>query len=225
MMTIPSSTQQRFIQTSPSEKHFVVEEGAIFDHYLVGGNGSIEVDVKPGGLYRPFLLSDKTTEQQTALTIRLGDGAETDLKALLTASADQQITADVVIIHTGSESMSEQFTKTLADNKARIRLTSTVKIEQQARQATARQMAKNLLLSEEAEIITEPKMEIDTDEVQASHGSSTGTLDPETLFYLQSRGMKTNEAKHLLVQAFVEELTNTIDDEKLRQEMLTTIPA
>lgn len=65
---------------------------------------------------------------------------------------------------------------------------------------------KNLLLSAQAEIDTQPVLEIHADEVQAAHGATVGQLDPTALFYLRSRGIDQAQARRLLTAAFCREL-------------------
>jgi Fe-S cluster assembly protein SufD len=75
---------------------------------------------------------------------------------------------------------------------------------------------KNLLLSESAEIDTQPVLEIHADEVKAAHGATVGQLDPTALFYLRSRGIPESDARRLLTAAFCREIVAGVDDETLR---------
>jgi len=75
---------------------------------------------------------------------------------------------------------------------------------------------KNLLLSEHAEIDTQPVLEIHADEVKAAHGATVGQLDATALFYLRSRGIPEADARRLLTAAFCREIVAGIDDEALR---------
>ena len=75
---------------------------------------------------------------------------------------------------------------------------------------------KNLLLSSDAEIDTQPVLEIYADEVQAAHGATVGQLDPTALFYLRSRGLDETDARRLLTAAFCREVIAGIDDATTR---------
>ena len=75
---------------------------------------------------------------------------------------------------------------------------------------------KNLLLSSDAEIDTQPVLEIHADEVKAAHGATVGQLDPTALFYLRSRGLPEADARRLLTGAFCREVVAGIDDETTR---------
>ena len=70
---------------------------------------------------------------------------------------------------------------------------------------------RNLLLSAEAEIDTKPELEIYTDDVKCAHGTTTGQLDANALFYLRVRGIPEDLAKQMLVTAFANEIIDRID--------------
>ena len=75
--------------------------------------------------------------------------------------------------------------------------------------------AKNLLLSEGAEVDAQPVLEIHADEVKAAHGATVGRLDETALFYLRSRGIPAALARDLLTQAFCREALRAIEDATL----------
>lgn len=82
---------------------------------------------------------------------------------------------------------------------------------------------KNLLLSEGAEIDTQPVLEIHADEVKAAHGATVGRLDPDALFYLRTRGLSEAQARRLLTAAFCLETLAVIDDARLRATLTTAL--
>jgi Fe-S cluster assembly protein SufD len=98
-----------------------------------------------------------------------------------------------------------------------------LKIAPDAQQTIAHQTNRNLLLSDDAEMRTLPQLEIYADDVQASHGATTGQLDTSAIFYMQQRGIGKQKARQLLVDAFIKEVINTIEDTSLRQSLLDTM--
>ena len=76
---------------------------------------------------------------------------------------------------------------------------------------------KNLLLSEGAEIDTQPVLVINADEVQAEHGATVGQLDPTAMFYLRSRGLPVEQARALLTAAFCRETLAVFQDTDMRE--------
>jgi Fe-S cluster assembly protein SufD len=80
-------------------------------------------------------------------------------------------------------------------------------------------MAQALLLSEGAEFDSKPELEIFADDVVCGHGSTSGQIDEDLLFYLESRGVPEAEARALLIQAFVGEALERIEDEAFREAL------
>ena len=79
-------------------------------------------------------------------------------------------------------------------------------IHPSATDTTCRQSAKNLLLSDKAHSCIQPELAIDCSKVQAEHGSAVGSLNPDELFYLQTRGMDAKTAKEFLIFAYIKEV-------------------
>jgi Fe-S cluster assembly protein SufD len=85
-----------------------------------------------------------------------------------------------------------------------------------AQKTNARQNSRNLLLSDRAVADSKPELIINADDVMCSHGSATGDLDANEVFYLRSRGIDESEARALLVEAFAADLLDGIADETVR---------
>jgi Fe-S cluster assembly protein SufD len=83
----------------------------------------------------------------------------------------------------------------------------------------ARQVNKNLLLSERAEVDTRPRLEILTDDVQCSHGAAVGRLDEDALHYLRARGIPYEVARGMLIFAFANEMVELIGPAPLRERV------
>jgi len=89
-------------------------------------------------------------------------------------------------------------------------------VRKDAQKTNAFQSNKNILLSETGTVNTKPQLEIYADDVKCSHGSSTGVLDPEQLFYLRARGISLEKARVLLLNAYAGEIIEHIPHETLR---------
>uniref|UniRef100_UPI00398C5483 SufD family Fe-S cluster assembly protein n=1 Tax=Salmonella enterica TaxID=28901 RepID=UPI00398C5483 len=81
----------------------------------------------------------------------------------------------------------------------------------------------NLLLGTLAEVDTKPQLEIYADDVKCSHGATIRRIDDEQMFYLQSRGIRQQDARHMILYAFAAELTEAIHDSALKQQVLSRI--
>ena len=80
-------------------------------------------------------------------------------------------------------------------------------------------MAQGLLLSEDAEFISKPELEIYADDVACGHGSTSGQIDDDLLFYLRARGIPEEQARAMLVTAFIGEALETIEHEGVREAL------
>jgi Fe-S cluster assembly protein SufD len=98
-----------------------------------------------------------------------------------------------------------------------------LKIQPDAQQTEAYQTNRNILLSPQADMLTEPQLEIYADDVKASHGATTGQLDDAALFYMQQRCISRDEAAKLLLQAFFDEVVSTLSDENVREDITKQI--
>lgn len=92
-----------------------------------------------------------------------------------------------------------------------------------AQKTNAFQSNRNILLTDQSTINTKPQLEIWADDVKCSHGCTTGQLDDEALFYLQSRGIKKEDARAMLLYAFAMQTTEYVALEPLKQYIDTLI--
>jgi len=88
-----------------------------------------------------------------------------------------------------------------------------------AQKTDAKQTNKALLLSEDAQINTKPELEIFADDVRCTHGATIGQLDAESLFYLRSRGLSSEQARDVLIHAFASDLLNHIQIGSIREQL------
>jgi Fe-S cluster assembly protein SufD len=89
-------------------------------------------------------------------------------------------------------------------------------VRKDAQQTNAFQSNKNILLSDEGTINTKPQLEIYANDVKCSHGTSTGKLDEDKIFYLRARGLSEASAKKMLMHAFASEVVEKITLNELR---------
>ncbi len=119
--------------------------------------------------------------------------------------------------HNARDTRSDVFWRGVADQRGRGIFRGAITVAQGADGADARLSNKNLLLSANAEIDTQPVLEIHADEVKASHGATVGQLDALVLFYLRSRGIPAELARNLLIAAFCREVFDDIGADALRE--------
>ena len=147
--------------------------------------------------------------------LRLGvalDGAGSSFNGAGLYFGDREQVHDyrVFITHRGPRTSSDLFLKGAVEDTAQAVWTGLVRIEQTARGTSAFETNRNLVLSEGAKVDSVPNLEILTDDLQCGHGSSSGPLEEEHLYYLMSRGMRRDRAERLLVRGFFEEIIDAL---------------
>ena len=152
-----------------------------------------------------------------------GEGCETEIYGLAYLRGSEKVTTETHVHHAVGGGRSNQLLKFVLDDSAHGRFIGDLKIAPDAQKTEAHQTNRNLVLSEDAEMRTQPQLEIYADDVQATHGASTGQLDETALFYMQQRGIDKEKARQLLVGAFMKEVIEAISDEALREQLLNAI--
>lgn len=144
-----------------------------------------------------------------------GEGATAIAGGVLLADGRRHLDTRLGIEHQARDTRCELPWRGLADERGRAVFHGGILIQAGADGSDANLSNKNLLLSENAEIDSQPVLVIHADEVKAAHGATVGRLDETALFYLRSRGLGAGEARRLLVQAFLREPLAVLDDAAL----------
>ena len=133
----------------------------------------------------------------------VGPGASLDLVGLYLCPDSEQLDLRLLVRHSVGGCVSRQLFKGLVGGSARAAFDGLVYVAQDAQKTEAYQENHTILLSDNARVETRPQLEIYADDVQCSHGATTGYLNPEELFYLRSRGIPEAEARRLQMVAFL----------------------
>lgn len=145
-----------------------------------------------------------------------GEGAECSLKGLSLSSKNEQLGSHILTNHYSPNcSSSQNFKNILYGNSSGIFNGKTV-VHQNAQKTDSKQSNKNLILSNNALMNSNPQLEIYADDVKCSHGSTTGALDEDAIFYLRSRGLSLINAQKLLLEGFAVELFDVIKDNTVK---------
>ena len=151
------------------------------------------------------------------LNVRLdAEGAECTLNGLFLGSGSQLLDNHTRIDHAKPHGTSRELYKGIMDGKSRGIFHGTIVVHPDAQKTDAMQTNKNLLLSREALVNSEPALEIFADDVKCRHGSTIGQLDAAAMFYLRSRGIGEKDARDLLVYAFASDVASRIRVAPLR---------
>jgi Fe-S cluster assembly protein SufD len=143
-------------------------------------------------------------------TVLDGEGAEAYLYGLYVTDGQQLIDNHTTIDHAKPHCSSREYYKGILDGKSTGVFNGKILVRKDAQKTDSKQSDKNLLLSESATINTKPQLEIFADDVRCTHGATIGQIDPESIFYLRSRGIGLEEARNLLMVAFAGEIIHRV---------------
>jgi Fe-S cluster assembly protein SufD len=199
----------------------IIKNQTINHHaYNMIASHNIKVEKQASMVLKSFDFGESSALQ--LFNMELDDYAHVETGHLLYLLSQAKRGTISKIIHKGEYSHSVQEAKTILDDKARGIFDALIKVEQSAKHTKTRQNSKAILLGEGSYMVAKPQLEIYIDELEASHGSTTGQLDVNQLFYLQSRGISEVEARKMLVIAFANTLIETIRDMRQQEKIQTS---
>ncbi|MCB0378665.1 MAG: Fe-S cluster assembly protein SufD [Bdellovibrionales bacterium] len=140
----------------------------------------------------------------------LGKGAQSQLRGVYLSHKNHFCDHHTEIRHAQANTQSEQVYKGILNDQTRAVFNGKVFIAPGAKGSHSQQLNKNLVLSNAAEIDTKPELQIYNDDVKATHGATIGQIDPEQVFYLQSRGLSKEVSWKMLSRAFVHDLFESV---------------
>ena len=139
-----------------------------------------------------------------------GQGSSARMGGVYFGDGGQVLDYRIHVTHRGPRTSSDIFLKGAVTDAARAVWTGLMRIENEAAGAYAFETNRNLVLSDRAKVHSVPNLEILTDDLQCGHGSSSGPLDEDHLYYLMSRGIPRHRAEPLLVRAFFDEILSDL---------------
>jgi hypothetical protein len=163
--------------------------------------GMVKNDGQPGG--GPFYVSVN------------GQNAETNLNGAYLVKTNQLVDNHTVVDHLVANCQSNELYKGVLYDKSTAVFNGKVFVRPNAQKINAFQSNGNVLLSDDASVNSKPELEIYADDVKCSHGSTTGQLDENAIFYLRARGISEKSAKELLVSAFISEVLSRIENKEV----------
>lgn len=163
-------------------------------------------------------LSGGTTRNTFNIELN-GENSDTRLGGMVIGGKNQLIDNASVVRHHVPQCHSNQLFKYALFENAKGAFEGTIVVDEPAKFTEAYQSNRNLVASPDARMHTRPQLEIYCDEVKCSHGATTGQLDADALFYMRSRGIPEDEARRMLIQAFMVDVIDTIALDGLRERM------
>lgn len=148
-----------------------------------------------------------------------GEHCETHMNGVIIAKGNTHVDNHTFVNHKVANCFSNENYKYVLEDKSTGVFNGRVIVQQHAQKINAYQKNGNILLSDFAQIFSKPELEIYADDVKCSHGSTTGQLDENAIFYLQARGISKDKAKKLLVSAFVGEVIEQFSSDAMRDKI------
>jgi Fe-S cluster assembly protein SufD len=190
----------------------LVEEGAEALHF-----GEVTATLDAASRLSSFvlLLGGRTVRHE--ITIRSeGAGSRCDLNGAFLLSDRQEANILTMVDHIAPRGETRETFKGVATGRAHGAFQGRITVRPGAQKVDAHQLSRNLVLSPRAAIDTKPELEIYADDVKCSHGAAVGDLDEAALFYLRARGIPTDEARRMLIEAFARETLELIEPAFMR---------
>ncbi|MGE3610939.1 MAG: Fe-S cluster assembly protein SufD [Bacteriovoracaceae bacterium] len=208
-----------------AETYLKLDEGSKLEHIQLDQgsaaglhHASTYVEVSKDASYKNliFHLGAKLNRKNLDLKL-LSAGANGESYNLFLTEKDEHSDINTVIHHLFADTTSNQLAKGILDDESRGVFTGKIFIHPKAQRVASGQLNKNLLLSKKAQIHSQPQLEIFADDVKCSHGSTTGQLSEDEIFYFEARGIPAERAKTLLAHGFGMEVVLKIENEEMRK--------
>jgi Fe-S cluster assembly protein SufD len=152
-----------------------------------------------------------------------GGGAHGDITGLNLVADGQHADITMDASHAVPHTSSKPLFKSIARGRSTAVVQGRLVVQRDAQKTDAKLMSQGLMLSDEAQILSKPELEIYADDVVCGHGSTCGRLDEDALFYLMSRGVPKADAETMLTRAFLAELLDPIEHEGLNAALTGVI--
>jgi Fe-S cluster assembly protein SufD len=233
-----SASEAKIAQTflgAPGEAHFTnavtevtVGDGAVLDLYtdqretdLAYHIASVHAQIERAATFRTrtITLGGKLLRNDVTAVLA-GDGAHSTLDGCYLVDGERLVDNHTTIDHAAPNCTSHELYKGILDGRARGVFNGRIIVRLDAQKTDSKQTNRALLLSDDAQVNSNPQLEIFADDVKCTHGAAIGQLDDEALFYLQARGLTPRDARDLLIHAYAGEVLEGIAIEHLKNQLL-----
>ncbi len=178
------------------------------------GVGIIDLDVHvgDGARFDLFCLLSAAEYGRVKVSVTLGKGAHFELGGAIVGSGGQTLEIVTETVHAEPDATSNQVVRSVLANEATGSFLGKIHVARHAQKTDAAQSVKAMLLDRSATANAKPELEIFADDVKCAHGATVGELDKAALFYMASRGLPPERARHLMLQAFLADAFIAMDD-------------
>lgn len=168
------------------------------------GENNLEYRVPAGTAFSLLLSAVHIRKAEVNLRVRLkGKGASATITGIIIESGEEMIHLHTTQSHEAPETTSDLLIKTVLSDRAKCLYDGGIRVEKAAQKTDAYQRNENLLLSGRAYAESKPSLEILANDVRCTHGSTTGPIDENELWYLSTRGIDKDTGERLITEGFV----------------------
>ena len=214
-----------------SEKNFLnifynfdVKENAVLKNYKVDKfeNKNIKysfnnIEQDKNSISETFILSSGSSFFKNEINCNLkGEYSSAFINGIFSLTKDKHHEIRTTVNHLTENTKSYQLVKSVLDDSSKAVYQGKIFVNSKAQKTDGYQLSKAILLNEESEFNAKPELEIYADDVKCSHGSASGSLSEESIFYLMSRGLNYKQSRELLINGFLLDVIEKITDSEIK---------
>ncbi len=183
-----------------------------------------QVNVTENGIFESFTLSCSSAFFKNDIKCILKENHSSGfINGAILAQDSQHHEIKTNIEHIGQNTKSYQKIKSVLNKNSKAIFQGKINVDSNAQKTDGYQLSKAIILDQDSEFDSKPELEIYADDVKCSHGSTSGSLDEDAIFYLMSRGLNRFEARKLLIEGFLVDAIETITNEKIKKYFLNKL--
>ena len=214
-----------------SEKNFLnifynfdLKENSILKNYKVDKfeNKNIKylfnnIDQNKNSISETFILSSGSNFLKSEINCDLnGEYSSAFVNGIFSLDKNKHHEIRTIINHLTENTKSYQLIKSVLEDSSKAVYQGKIFVNSEAQKTDGYQLSKAILLNKESEFNAKPELEIYADDVKCSHGSASGSLNEDSIFYLMSRGLNYNQARELLINGFLLDVVEKITDSEIK---------
>tara|TARA_B100000401_G_C52751786_1_gene693607 strand:+ start:62 stop:1300 length:1239 start_codon:yes stop_codon:yes gene_type:complete len=219
-------SQKNFININ---YHFNLKKNSLLKNFKLDNsdNDNIKysynnIDQDTNSVSETFILSSGSKFLKNEINCNLnGKYSSAFVNGIFSLNESKHHEIKTKINHLVENTKSYQLIKSVLNDSSKAAYQGKIFVGQDAQKTDGYQLSKAILLNENSEFNAKPELEIYADDVKCSHGSASGSLNENSIFYLRSRGLNYKEAKHLLIKGFLLDVIEKITDQEIKNLIKT----
>jgi Fe-S cluster assembly protein SufD len=204
--------------------NFELKENAVLKNYKVDKlkNKNIKysfnnIEQDKNSISETFILSSGSNFVKNEINCNLkGEHSSAFVNGIFSLDDNQHHEIRTIINHLTENTKSYQLIKSVLDQSSKAVYQGKIFVNSEAQKTDGYQLSKAILLKKESEFNAKPELEIYADDVKCSHGSASGSLNDDSIFYLMSRGLNYQQSRELLINGFLLDVVEKITDSEIK---------